>query len=98
MNAAAVLNILKEHQVELNKRGVKRIALFGSMARGEARPDSDVDILVDLDSVAALDVYDFVDLQQYIADLIATPVDVVNAACVKPKLRASIDRDSVYAF
>lgn len=89
---------LRQHEAELRARGVRRAAIFGSVARNEARVGSDVDVLVELDPESALDVFSYAALKQYIAGLFAEEVDVVNRATLKPQLRGPADRDAVYAF
>ena len=49
MNKRAVIAMLKQHRAELERKGVRHAALFGSLARDEARPDSDIDIMIELD-------------------------------------------------
>ncbi len=58
MQRNEVLAVLKAHEAELRARGVARVALFGSLARGEARPDSDVDLVVEIDPSSRIDLYD----------------------------------------
>ena len=89
---------LREHEDELRARGVRRAAIFGSVARNESRAGSDVDVLVELDPESALDVFSYAALKQYIAGLFTVEVDVVNRAALKPQLRGPADRDAVYAF
>ncbi len=98
MNRDAILAILRAHETELRRRGVSHAALFGSAARGEARPDSDIDILVDIDPAAQLGVFEYVGIRQFLADLFDRPVDVANRARLKPLLRPAAERDAVYAF
>lgn len=98
MTREAVIAVLRAAETALRGMGVSRAALFGSTARGEARPDSDVDIFVELDPAAKLGLYDYVGITQYIADLFPTPVDVVNREGLKAHVRPSAERDAVYAF
>lgn len=98
MHTAEVITVLRAHEAELRRRGVARAALFGSAARGEAKAGSDLDILVEIDEGAELDVYDYVDVTQYIAGLFRQRVDVANAAALKAHVRPSAERDAVYAF
>ena len=98
MTRSEAIDILREHEADLRARGVARAAIFGSVARGDAGPGSDLDILVELDSDAALDVYAYAGLKSYIAELFSGNVDVVNRDALKPYLRAPSDRDAVYAF
>ena len=98
MDRSEVIKILRAHAGELRHRGVARAALFGSVARGDASPDSDVDILVELDPAADLDVYDYVGVVQFIERLFPVPVDVANWESLKSHVRPEADRDAIYAF
>jgi predicted nucleotidyltransferase len=77
---------------------VRRAAVFGSVARGESRPDSDIDILVEIDPEAHLTVFDYAGLKDYIASLFDGPVDVVNRDGLKPYVRPAATADAIYAF
>ncbi len=68
------------------------------MARGDDRPDSDVDILVEFDPDAHVTVFDYVGVKEYIASLFLQPVDVIDHEALKPHLRRPSARDAVYAF
>jgi predicted nucleotidyltransferase len=70
------------------KYGVTEIGVFGSYVRGEQRPDSDIDILVDLTDPPRISLLDLVDLQYYLSDLLGMEVDVA----VKGNLRKRIGR------
>jgi predicted nucleotidyltransferase len=92
------LAILQQHQQELHARGVRHAAIFGSVARGEARPGSDLDILVELDPQARLDVFAYAGLKSYIAGLFEGEVDVVSRSNLKPHLRSTPEHEMVHAF
>lgn len=98
MNAEDALDALRRSEAALRARGVVHAALFGSMARGENRPDSDVDILVEFDPDAHVTVFDYVGVRDYIESLFAQPVDVIDREALKPYLRQPAVRDAVYAF
>lgn len=98
MNSQEIIARLREHENELHRQGVIHLALFGSVARGDARPDSDIDILIVLDPAAHLSVFDYVDIKEYIAGLFETPVDVVNRDGLKPYIRPAALTNLVYAF
>jgi predicted nucleotidyltransferase len=98
MNREQVLATLRAHQRELRERGVLHVALFGSVARNEARPGSDIDILVELQPEAPIDLFDYVAIIQYLDDLFPNPVDVANRGTLKPLVRPEAERDAVYAF
>jgi predicted nucleotidyltransferase len=98
MNRNDALEVLRHSQAELRARGVRRAALFGSVARGESRPDSDIDIMIEIDPDAPIGVYEYVGLKDYIASLFAAPVDVVSRDSLKPYIRPAATADAVYAF
>ncbi len=98
MDSARAIEILREHEAELRKRGVRHAALFGSLARGEARPDSDIDVMLDLDPDAGISVFDYVGLVEYLQGLFGGPVDVSNRETLKPHVRPTAERDSINAF
>lgn len=90
-----IMETLASARLELNERfTVQRIGVFGSFARGEARPDSDVDIIVELGE-PTFDHY--MDLKFYLEEILQHPVDLVLVDTVKPRLRPVIEREAVYA-
>jgi uncharacterized protein len=93
-----VIDTLKSREQDLRSLGVRHIALFGSLARGEAHQASDIDILVDLKPDAPIGVFEYVSLIQFIEDLFPVPVDVANLARLRPHVRPSAEREAVYAF
>ena len=94
MDREQVLALLAEHKPVLAQRfGVRRLALFGSMARGTARPDSDVDVLVDFDRPPDADQY--FGTQFYLEDLLGRPVDLVTETALRDRLRPYVERDAI---
>jgi len=93
-----VLATLKEHETELHRLGVIHASVFGSVARGQARPDSDVDVLIDLDPGRPMGVFEYARVKLYINDLLGGGGDIVNRTKLKPLLRDNILRESVHAF
>jgi len=98
MKRDQIIATLKATEPELRKRGIRHAALFGSVARGEDRPDSDIDILVNFEPGEEGSIYDYVRLKEYVAGLFAGPVDVIDREALKPHLRAPAARDTLYAF
>ena len=98
MNRQEILNRLRENERALRERGVTHAALFGSWARGDNRPDSDTDIMIDVDPNAHISIYDYVGLKEYIAGLFDGPVDVVSRASLKSYVRPAAKAEAVYAF
>lgn len=98
MRRDLVIARLKEAEPALRARGIRRAAVFGSVVRGEERPDSDIDILVEFEPGREGTIYDYVALKEFVASLFDGPVDVIDRAGLKPHLRAPSARDSIYAF
>ena len=98
MNREEILAKLRENETALRARSVSHAALFGSRARGDDRPDSDIDIMIEIDPDAPITVFDYVDLKEYIAGLFDHPVDVVNRDGLKSHIRPAATADAIYAF
>lgn len=95
MQQESALDILRRHRHELQQFGVKSIALFGSVVREEARPESDIDILVEFGRPVGL--LTFLRLQYRLEDLMGRRVDLVTPAALKRQLRDRILQEAVYA-
>ncbi len=94
MDANRTLQLLAEHKGYLARRfGVTEIALFGSTVRGNARDDSDVDVLVSFDGPATSERY--FGVQFYLEDLLGRPVDLVTGKALRAELRPYIEREAV---
>jgi len=98
MNRSQAIETLRRSEPDLRARGVCRAAVFGSVARDETGPDSDIDIMVEIDPEAHLTVFDYAGLKDYIAGLFDGPVDVVNRDSLKPYVRPAATHDAIYAF
>jgi uncharacterized protein len=98
MDRQEILDRLRQNEHALRERGVTHAALFGSRVRGDNRPDSDIDLLIDIDPETVQDVYSYVGLKNYIAELFSEPVDVVTREALKAHVRPPAEADAVYAF
>jgi predicted nucleotidyltransferase len=95
MNRTQVLEQLALCKPMLITRfGITDMALFGSTARGTARADSDVDILVSFDGPATSDRY--FGVQFFLEDLLGRPVDLVTHKALRPELRPFIEKEAVH--
>ena len=91
-----IQSLLRQHKESLRARfGVHRLAVFGSYARGEATPQSDVDILVELERPIG---WEIVDLHDYLEDVLGIRVDLVTLGALKrkPWLWKSVQEDLIY--
>src|SRR5437870_5317288 len=93
-----VLETLRAHESDLRRLGVAHAAVFGSVARGEAGAESDIDVMVDLDENRPMGIFEYARMKLYINELLEGPSEVVNRRTLKPLLRANILHDAVHAF
>ncbi len=91
MNANQVIERIQEQREQLDVFGVRSLALFGSIARGEERADSDVDLLVTFEGPATFDQY--IDLKLFLEELIGRRVDLVTEGGLREALRPAIERE-----
>lgn len=99
MEKEHVLEILANHRDELSQHGVKTIALFGSVARGEESPKSDVDLLVEFDPThrTKIRLFAFVRLRRRLEETLGTQVDLVTSKALKRQVRDKILKEAIYA-
>ncbi|HEX3500204.1 MAG TPA: nucleotidyltransferase domain-containing protein [Stellaceae bacterium] len=95
---AEIMRVLQANAEALRGVGVQHLSIFGSTARGTARPDSDVDLLVELDADRKIDLFDYAGIVGEIQRIVAHPVDVARRDRLKPEIVAEALRDEIRAF
>lgn len=98
MDKSRVLQTLREHEPELKAEGIVHLRLFGSLARGEGTPSSDVDLIADLDRSKRLTLLNMVRLENRLSDLLNAKVDLSLAESLKEVVRARALREAISAF
>jgi predicted nucleotidyltransferase len=94
MNRRVILDHLSAEAPDLRARyGVKSLAVFGSMARGDDREGSDVDILVTFEGRATFD--NFMGLKLDLEELVGRPVDLLTPKCLAPEMEARIEKEAI---
>jgi uncharacterized protein len=92
------LRILRANTDSLRAKGVRHAAVFGSVARGGSRDDSDVDVLIEIDPAKHIGLFGYAGIQLALAGLIGRKVDVADARTLKPIVREEVMREKVDAF
>ncbi|MDE0150265.1 MAG: type II toxin-antitoxin system ParD family antitoxin [Rhodospirillaceae bacterium] len=93
-----VLERLQAAESEVRQRGVASLALFGSAARGEAGPDSDIDILIDVAAGYPFSLVDLASLKNFLSDRLGHDVDIVTREGIAPTIGERVLRDAVQVF
>jgi len=94
MNREDLLERLRNQRRELAALGVKSMAIFGSVARGDARADSDVDVLVEFDGPATFDRY--MHLKFFLEELLGRSVDLLTRNSIRPELAPYVQQEAVH--
>jgi predicted nucleotidyltransferase len=98
LDSNVLLAMLRADRSVLERSGVRRAALFGSTARGEANAASDVDVLVVLDSNAHIGLLRFAALQDHLRELFGRKVDLVSRGALNPDRDQAILDEAIWAF
>jgi predicted nucleotidyltransferase len=97
MDREQVIAVLRAHERELRIAGVEHLYVFGSVARNEAGPDSDVDLFFDADD-PRFSLIELVDVQDRVSDILGTESDVMTRASLHPMLRPRIEAEALRIF
>lgn len=98
MTKADVIAKLRDREAELRAMGLDGLSLFGSVARGEERDSSDVDLVARLRDDYRMGVFAFVRLEARLAEMLGVDVDLVTEPSDAPRLQSQIDRDRARVF
>lgn len=97
-NAGRVKAILQSHVQELRSAGILHLDLHGSVARGEATADSDVDLIADFDRAKGLSLFDLVGLQLRLSGILDAPVDLSDRRFLKDEVKQRSAQDAIVVF
>lgn len=98
MDREAVISKLREYEHELRAAGVIHLLLFGSVARGQATGNSDVDLLAEFDAARQYSILDRVNLQNRLTTILGVSVDLASARALVEEVRERAMREAVVAF
>lgn len=98
MDRQTAVATLKAHEAELRGMGVASLSLFGSVARGDERPDSDVDLAATLAAEARIGLFRLAEINSHLQDWLSAQVDLVTEPARRQWLQTEIDRDRVRVY
>lgn len=98
MDTNRILAILRSHAPELQAAGLAHLRLFGSVARGEATPHSDIDLLADFDPEKIVTLFTLGGLDQRLREILGMDVDLCSADVLKPQVRERALQEAVVVF
>ena len=98
MDTARILAILRSHAPELQAEGLLHLRLFGSVARGEATPESDIDLLADFAPGSRISLLTLSGLRLRLSDLLDAEVDLSSAASLKEPVRTRANHEALSVF
>jgi predicted nucleotidyltransferase len=96
--ADQVIATLRAHEAELRAAGIRRLSLFGSVARGDYEAGSDVDLAVELNPEARIGLIQVVGLERRLSELLGREVELLAEPVEKQRLQRNIDRDRCRVF
>ena len=98
MDKLQVIKLLRAHENELREAGIVHLRIFGSVARGEASSESDVDLMAEFEKSKRLTLVKIGTLQNRLTDLLGAPVELSSSEWMLEPVRASALREAVLAF
>ncbi len=98
MNRERVLTALRDREAALKAAGVVRLSLFGSTARGDQRPDSDVDLLAAFDQTRRISLLGVAGIEIQLSEILGQPVDLIEEGTLKPRVQRNVEAEAVRVF
>lgn len=98
MDREGILTKLREHERELRAAGIASLSLFGSVARGDAKDESDIDLIAEFDTAARLSLLGVIGLENRLSDILGLRADLSNRRMLKPEVLQSASREAVRVF
>ena len=98
MNREHVIATLRAHKRQLKEAGIVRLSLFGSTARGDSGPDSDVDLLAAFDDTRRISLLDIVGMELNLSEMLGCKVDLIEEGTLKRRVQNSVEAEVVRAF
>lgn len=95
MRRDEALRILAEHAQEIHDFGVTDLRIFGSVARDEAGPDSDVDLIINV--ARPFGYFKLFDLEEYLQGILGRPIDLFTEGSIRDEIRENVLRDAIRA-
>jgi predicted nucleotidyltransferase len=89
------VQLLREHMDEMRALGVLSLSIFGSVARDEAGPASDVDVLAEIGP--GIDLFQYIGIRDRLAEILEGPVDLATPDALKPRIRDRVLSEAVSA-
>ena len=97
MDRESIIRVLSAHRNVLNRYGVQSIRLFGSFARGDAAPGSDVDLLVEFEPSAHVGLFEFIRLKNELSELLDCEVDLATPNALHKAMKDAILKEAIRA-
>jgi hypothetical protein len=94
MRRADAIALIEQHRAEIAAFGVKSLSLFGSVARDEARDDSDIDVLVEFEGPVTFRGH--FGLLEFLEDLTGLKIDLATPEMLRPEIRSNVYRDLLH--
>lgn len=98
MDASQIIERIRSREPELHARGILSLSIFGSRARGDHKPDSDLDVLIEYDPSSQFSLIDLCAVERILHDELGVPVQATTRQSLRPWLRRKVERDEVRVF